>query len=288
MNHAIAQPILLLVWVGLLSSSFVVSGKILPYASPIAATCLRFILTSLCLAPLVWRSCNIKLTAKQIGQYALISGFLVLFFVGLFESLKTITAEKTAVIYTLLPLISVFLSFMFMGIKTRASQLFGFLVGTASAVWMLIQGQSNLLILDDWQYGDSVFLIACFCLAMHVVLIKKWATTQSALISTFYIALLGSLLLLPIMLFYDDLARFAWQNQTFWIWIIYLTLFTTLGTFFLQQHLLKKVSPNAFLAMTYLVPAFVLFFQGDLSQILLNMPALLIAFFALYLITRAP
>lgn len=288
MNHAIAQPILLLVWVGLLSSSFVVSGKILPYASPIAATCLRFILTSLCLAPLVWRSCNIKLTAKQIGQYALISGFLVLFFVGLFESLKTITAAKTAVIYTLLPLISVFLSFMFMGIKTRASQLFGFLVGTASAVWMLIQGQSNLLILDDWQYGDSVFLIACFCLAMHVVLIKKWATTQSALISTFYIALLGSLLLLPIMLFYDDLARFAWQNQTFWIWLIYLALFTTLGTFFLQQHLLKKVSPNAFLAMTYLVPAFVLFFQGDLSQILLNMPALLIAFFALYLITRAP
>ncbi|MCF6440139.1 DMT family transporter [Pseudoalteromonas luteoviolacea] len=288
MNHTLAQPILLLVWVGLLSSSFVVSGKVLPYASPIAATCLRFILTSLCLAPLVWRSSNVKLTVKQIGQYTLISGFLVLFFVGLFESLKTITAEKTAVIYTLLPLISVFLSFIFMGIKTRTSQLLGFLIGTASAIWMLINGQNNLQALSKWQYGDTVFLAACFCLAMHVILIKKWATTQSALTSTFYIALLGSLLLLPIMLFYGDLTHLVWQSHTFWTWLIYLTLFTTLGTFFLQQHLLKKVSPNAFLAMTYLVPAFVIFFQGGLSQFLLSTPALLVAFFALYLITRAP
>ncbi|MCG7546434.1 DMT family transporter [Pseudoalteromonas sp. Of7M-16] len=288
MNHSVAQPVLMLVWVGLLSSSFVVSGKLLPYASPITATCLRFILTSICLAPLIWRSGFARLTIKQVVQYALISCFLVAFFVGLFESLKTTTAEKTAVIYTLLPLMSVLLSFVFIGIKTRISQLFGFVIGTASAIWMLVNGPKDLTILSAWQYGDSIFLVACFCLAMHVLLIKKWATALPALTSTFYIVTLGSVLLVPVMLLYGDLTNLVWQSYTFWTWLIYLTLFTTLGTFFLQQKLLKQVSPNTFLAMTYLVPAFVLFFQGGLSQLLLSIPALLVASFALYLISRSP
>ncbi|KZN28816.1 hypothetical protein N480_08605 [Pseudoalteromonas luteoviolacea S2607] len=287
MQSPLTQSILLFVWVGLLASSFIVSEQVLPYASPIAATWLRFSLTSICLLPLIRFGTDFKLDVRQLIKYAVISLFLVLFFIGLFESLKTTTAQRTAVIYTLLPLICVLLSYGLLQVVPKTMQLLGFLLGIFGAIWTLLITNTNAEITTKWFRGDSLFLLSCFSLALHVVLAKKWASSQPALLSTFMIVSLGSLLLLPSFMLYGRPQKIAWDNSVFWFGIVYLTLFTTLGTFFLQQYLLKHYSPNAFLAATYLVPILVILFQGlaQFEVLLTCLPAFLITLLALYLIS---
>jgi len=287
MKSTFINNIILLLWVSLMASSFVVSEYLLPYANPIASTTLRFLLATILMFPFIGRVSIKQLSIKIVFRYSIISLFLVLFFIGLFEALKTTNAMRTSVIYTLIPLISVAITYIALKMVTPNKQLIGFAVGTFGAIWVLIAFTGQEFSLAQWHLGDSIFLGACCCLALHVILVKKWAIGVPPLVGSFYIMLFGSLLLLPLLLFFGDLNNIAWQQTKFWQTLLYLTVFTTIATFFLQQHLLQKVGPNRLLAFTYLIPSLVLIPQviTNFSQLSSALPGLMLTFLALYLIS---
>lgn len=288
MKSTLIDNMTLLLWVSLMASSFVVSEQLLPYANPIASTALRFLLATVLMVPFIGKASIKQLNTKVLVRYSIISLFLVLFFIGLFEALKTTSAMRTSVIYTLLPLISVVLSYIGLKIVTPKKQIVGFVVGTLGAIWVLMAFTQEEFGLAQWRLGDSIFLAACCCLALHVIFIKKWATDVPPIMGAFYIMLLGSLLLLPFFLFFGDLKNIAWQQNEFWQTLLYLTIFTTIATFFLQQHLLQRVGPNRLLAFTYLIPSIVLIPQGltNISQLSSAVPAIVLTLLALYLISH--
>jgi len=289
MKQQLTSNAILLLWVSLMASSFVMSEQLLPYANPIASTGLRFILASIFMLAFVRKSAFTLLTRKKLGHYFVISLLLVLFFIGLFEALKTTTAMRTSVIYTLLPIVSVVLTTLMLKLVTPRKQIFAFIIGTIGAVWVLLAFTQEKLIPMQWHLGDSIFLAACCALALHVILIKKWTTTDMpAELGAFYIMLLGSLMLLPMLLLFGDLTAIAWQQVEFWQPLIYLTVFTTMATFFLQQYLLKRVGPNRLLAFTYLIPILVVIPQGlfSFAQLYSALPGIMLTLLALYLISR--
>jgi len=287
MKYTLVDNCILLVWVSLMASSFVVSEQLLPYANPIASTALRFLLATILMMPFIGKKSITKLNYKIFIRYSIISLFLVLFFIGLFEALKTTNAIRTSVIYTLLPLISVLITYFFLKLVTPKKQVVGFLIGTLGAIWVLVAFTQENFVLAEWRVGDSIFLVACCCLALHVILIKKWATDVPPMLGAFYIMLLGSLILLPFLILFGDLNNIAWQQNAFWKTLLYLTVFTTIGTFFLQQYLLKKVGPNRLLAFTYLIPSIVLIPQGVINNLQLYTvaPGIMLTLLALYLIS---
>jgi len=287
MKSTLIDNLALLLWVSLMASSFVVSEQLLPYANPIASTALRFILATIIMLPFIGKASIKLLNYRILLRYSIISLFLVLFFLGLFEALKTTNAMRTSVIYTLLPLISVAITHIGLKLVTPNKQILGFIIGTLGAIWVLMTFTQEELVWAEWRLGDSIFLAACFSLALHVVLIKKWATDVPPKTGAFYIMLLGSLMLLPLLMFFGDLTHIAWQQSYFWQILIYLTLFTTVATFFLQQHLLKKVGPSRLLSFTYLIPSLVLIPQGviNIPQLYSALPGIMLTFVALYLIT---
>jgi drug/metabolite transporter (DMT)-like permease len=288
MKSTLIDNMTLLLWVSLMASSFVVSEQLLPYANPIASTALRFLLATVLMVPFIGKASIKQLNTKVLVRYSIISLFLVLFFIGLFEALKTTSAMRTSVIYTLLPLISVVLTYIGLKLVTPKKQIVGFVVGTLGAIWVLMVFTQEKFGLAQWRLGDSIFLAACCCLALHVIFIKKWATDVPPIMGAFYIMLLGSLLLLPFFLFFGDLKNIAWQQNEFWQTLLYLTIFTTIATFFLQQHLLQRVGPNRLLAFTYLIPSIVLIPQGltNISQLSSAVPAIVLTLLALYLISH--
>lgn len=289
MKQQLTSNIVLLLWVGLMASSFVVSEQLLPYANPIASTGIRFILASFLMLVFVRKKAFTLLTPRVLAQYFVISLLLVLFFLGLFEALKTTTAMRTSVIYTLLPIVSVLLTYFMLKLVTPRKQVIAFILGTIGAVWVLLVFTQEKLIPMQWHLGDTIFLGACCSLALHVILIKKWTTNDMpAELGAFYIMLLGGLMLLPLLIFFGDLTNIAWQKAEFWQPLLYLTVFTTMATFFLQQYLLKRVGPNRLLAFTYLIPILVVIPQGLFRFPLLYsaLPGIMLTLLALYLISR--
>jgi len=290
MKQTLADNLILLLWVSLMASSFVVSEQLIPFANPVASTGLRFILATLMMLALVKGAPFKLLTRKILLHYSLISVCLVLFFLGLFEALKTTTALKTSVIYTLLPLFSVILAYLTLKVVTPPKLIIAFIIGSFGAIWVLIAFTQQAFSIEQWQLGDSIFLGACCFLAMHVILIKKWTSDVPPTLGAFYIMLLGSILLLPFLLLFGDLSNVGWQQKEFWQTLLYLTVFTTMATFMLQQYLLKKVGPNRLLAFTYLIPTLVIIPQ-DIENIytLHNvLPGILMTVLALYVISKKP
>ena len=288
MKPTLINNFTLLLWVSLMASSFVVSEQLIPFANSIASTALRFLLATILMLPFIGKMSIEQLSYKVLFHYSVISLFLVLFFIGLFEALKTTTAMRTSVIYTLLPLISVVITYGALKIVTPNKQIAGFVIGTLGAIWVLLVFTQEKLVFSEWRLGDSIFLVACCCLALHVIFIKKWATDVAPRLGAFYIMILGSIMLLPFLLLFGDLDNIAWQQTAFWQTLLYLTVFTTIATFYLQQHLLKKVGPNRLLSYTYLIPSLVVIPQAitNSSQLYSALPGIMLTFLALYLISE--
>ena len=293
MKTILSQNLTLLLWVSLMASSFVVSKELLPYANPIASTGLRFILASIFMLPIVWitniRNKNTRFVGtKVIIQYSFISLFLVLFFLGLFEALKTTSALRTSVIYTLVPLISVVLTYSVLKLKTSKTKIIGFILGTTGAIWVLLVINPGNIQLLQWNHGDSIFGVACFSLALHVILVKKWGADVPPAEGAFYIMAIGGIILLPFLFLFGNLSTVAWLHLQFWKTLLFLTIFTTMATFFLQQYLVQQVGPNRLLAFTYLIPGLVAIIQGltVTAKLWNSLPGVLLTFLALYLISN--
>lgn len=287
------QNSLLFLWVSLMASSFVVSQDLLPFTTPLVGTALRFTLGCILMLPFIlyrWE----YLGMRVFFQYGLISLFLVLFFVGLFTALKTTSPLHTSVIYTLVPMVSVLFTYIGLKLATPKLQILGFLLGIVGAVWMLLALHPTLSNLGNMNKGDAIFLLACCSLSMHVTLVKKWGSQVPAALGAFYIMLCGSIILLPVFIVSFPLDNTDWSNIEFWKILLYLTVFTTMATFFLQQYLVKLAGPNRLLAFTYLIPILVAMPQlyelmtqgGDISIMLWALPGVMLTLLALYLISK--
>ena len=288
MRCLLSNNVLLLLWVSLMASSFVVSADLIPYANSITSTGLRFILASIMMIPLVAMNYRPMASRKVYLHYGFISLFLVLFFIGLFEALKTTTAMRTSVIYTLVPLISIVFTFALLKTKTSRTKLLGFILGSIGAILVLLAFNQDDVDFLSWNSGDSIFIVACFCLSIHVVLVKKWGADVPPIQGSFYIMVLGGLMLLPFMAIFGELDQVAWTVREFWQILLYLTVFTTMATFFLQQRLVQKVGPNQLLAFTYLIPILVVIPQGwsVISHLKDSVSGILLTLLALYLISK--
>jgi drug/metabolite transporter (DMT)-like permease len=266
-ERAMSSLFTLLLWAWLMASSFVVSGNMSAYASPLATSGFRFLLALVVITiALLFRWHNAKLNMaeqcrqlfqswRRVCQYLLISGALVGFFVGLFRALQSTTPLHTSVLYTLIPLMGVLIARVWLKERTSGVRILGFLLGTIGALSVLLATQQALSF--QWNSGDSIFLGACFLLALHVVSVQKWGRSLNALSGAFMIMLFGSIWLLPVTLIWGDLADVKWSHSGFWVNVLYLTFFTTLLTFILQQRLVVQVGASRLLAISYTIPVWV-------------------------------
>lgn len=277
----------LLLWAWLMASSFVVSGHMVNYASPIATTGFRFLLALIMMLLVLlvsWYQAKRPIrqefkalfdSPRHALHYLLISGSLVGFFIGLFMALETTTPLNTSVLYTLIPLMGVIITKIWLHISTPWIKVGGFMMGSIGATGVLFSTQVHSL--QDlqsfqWNQGDLLYIGACVLLAFHVVSVQKWGSRLKPFPGAFMIMLFGSMWLLPITLIWGELDQVQWGTSGFWVNALYLTIFTTLFTFVLQQRLVSTVGANRLLAFSYTIPVWVAFYtafaESSLSTLL--------------------
>ncbi|MBU1294752.1 MAG: DMT family transporter, partial [Gammaproteobacteria bacterium] len=206
--------------------------------------------------------------------YVVISGALVGFFIGLFVALQSTTPLNTSVLYTLVPLIGVMIARVWLKEVAPLWRVIGFVLGSIGAMTVLFSTQGFSVQDNDgfqWHSGDYIFVGACFLLALHVVSVQKWGRSLGALSGAFMIMLFGTLWLLPIALIWGELDQVQWLSQGFWINVLYLTVFTTLFTFVLQQRLVMTVGASRLLAISYTIPVWVALFTALTQSRLLSL-----------------
>lgn len=257
---------LMLLMVVLVASSFPIGKMITSDLPPELLVFIRFLLAALCFAPYVFIKNGFHLPGqKQLLVYTLLSIPLVVFFWCMFEGLRYTSALNTSAIYTTVPAITALYVLLINQEKTGKRRALGLLLGSLGALWIIFHGDLEGLLELKLNYGDALFMIGCLFMGAYNPLIKKLYSGEPMEVMTFWVICIGSVWLLVLAL--PALETQVWADVSIEVYagIAYLSIFTTLITFFLLQFGTLKLGPTQVASYGFLTPIFVVilnFFIG--------------------------
>ncbi|MGF1701373.1 DMT family transporter [Photobacterium makurazakiensis] len=155
--------------------------------------------------PSVWRNREkIKPHLSKLAFLALL-GMVLNQSLGYFAAITT-TATNMALIMSLVPLLSMFLSAYLLGKRMLAVAVVGAVISLCGLVLMLSHGDISNLVSKGITQGDGLLLIAAFVYALYCVLLKRWKMPINNWQSVYIQGLFAVTMLLPMLLSSDRMA----------------------------------------------------------------------------------
>ncbi|MCG3865714.1 MULTISPECIES: DMT family transporter [unclassified Photobacterium] len=147
----------------------------------------------------VWRDrATIKPYLTKLAFLGLL-GMVLNQSLGYFAAATT-TATNIALIISLVPLISMFLSVPILGQRLSPFALIGAVLSLSGLVLMLSHGDVKSLISQGIKQGDMLMLIAAAVYALYCVLLKRWKMPFSTWKSVYVQCLFAVMMLTPLLL----------------------------------------------------------------------------------------
>lgn len=266
-NRVRRGHLLMLMATGLVATSFPVGAAITNGMDSLVLTFLRFALAAILFAPIVaWRYGIAMPSIRDLVRYSILSGCLVGFFWGMFTALRTTSALNTATIFALTPVITAGVSaFLLKERLNKASQI-ALPTGIIGAVWVIFRGDPAALLSLDLGLGDGIFFMGTIAMGFYGPLVKYLHRGEAMAQMTFWTLVSGALWLF--ILSAPRLSEVVWSAVPLTVYggIAYLSVFTTLVTFFVFQWSATVIGPTKVMSYTYLNPALVVFLGVALGQ----------------------
>lgn len=283
---------LMLLTIILAASSFPVSAVITHDLPPAVMMFIRFLLAAMLFAPYVFiKNGFVFPSFKKMVHYTLLSIPLVVFFWSMFESLRYTSVTNTGALYTLVPAITAVYALLINREITNRFRSFGLLIGTLGALWIVFRGDYGALVSLKLNYGDLIFIFGCLFLGLYNPLVKKFYSGEPMEVMTFWTLFLGACLLLIVSV--ESIQKIEWHNIEGNVFggILYLSLFSTLITFFLLQVCIVKIGATKVAAYGFLTPILVILMSVAVGMDefeLTTLPGILLVIMAMFIIQKEP
>jgi len=278
----------LMLWAVIVGLSFPAVSMLTDGLPPILLTALRFAFAIMFLAPFMYKKTNIMPSRKGFVLYILMALCLTVFFSGMFWAANIASSLSMATLYVSVPLLAYMLGRIFSVEKTDVKMLLTLVIGAFGALLLAFVDSGRKYGSVHFGMGEAVFFIGCIASALYPVLtklgLKKGVLSESSLIRTFWSLFLGSILMLIFGVFLESPTSLLRMNLTDFILIVYLGIFSSGVTFWLQQKATSTLTPAAVTAYSYLVPfvSMVLLFVQIPAELSLKwLPGSLLVIFAI-------
>ena len=255
----------------LVSGSFVLGSIIANLISPDLVTFLRFLIAFIAIAILILYQSKFRfLKYLSIGRSLILGALISIYFITMFEGLKTASSTSMAVVFTLTPLLAGFFDLIFSNRVMSKKVWITVVVAAIGALWIIFDGNIQNFINFKVGYGEKLFFIGCICHALYAALIPKFNNGEPAIIQTFGTLISGIIIL---GLFSNkEIIYHSWIDfpVIVLLTILYLAIFATAASFFLIQYSAVRLSSIKVMAYTYAVPIWVVLLQIIFLQQLPN------------------
>ena len=289
-DHKLHIHALMLLIMILVAGSFPVAGLITNALEPEVMMFIRFLLAALFFLPFVFIKNGWKFpTIERLFGYSLISIPLVIFFWCMFESLRYTSVINTGALYTTVPAITAVFAFFINHDQTNLNRKIGLLIGTIGALWIVFRGDPQALVNLELNDGDLIFLTGCLFMGCYNPLIKYFYKDEPMEVMTFWVILIGALWLF--LLSFNQLDQIKWQSIELEVilGLLYLSVFTTLGSFYVIQFSTVKLGATNVAAYGFLTPIFVIFLSVIIGLEVFNwliLPGIGLVLVSMYLIQK--
>jgi drug/metabolite transporter (DMT)-like permease len=260
--EAVKGHVAMLAFSALVAGSFSFGGAMANEIEPVVLQAMRFgiaaaIVGAAALATGKLRSADFRAP----WRYLLLGGAFAIYFVMMFEGLKTAPPVSASAVMTLVPIMTAVFAFAILRQRTTPRIALGLAIGAAGALWVIFRGEIAALIAFDVGRGEWLYFVGCIAHAFYVPMARKVNRGEAAAASSFLVLSAGALILLIYGWGEIRATDYAALPAIVWIALGYLSVGAMAITFVLLNFASMRLAGAKVMAYTYLTPGWVILWE---------------------------
>jgi len=267
MRPDIQGHLAMLTFSALVAGSFSLGSMSANMISPAALNAARFVIAGVVIGVAVVATTGVKPQALRAPwRYFVLGGLFAVYFVLMFEGLKTARPISAAAVFTLTPIIAAGFGWVLLRQVTTGRMALALAIGAVGALWVIFRADLAALRRFEIGRGEAVYFIGCVSHALYTPMVRKLNRGEPAVVFT-----LGTLFAGGTLLFvygWRDVLGTDWMTlpAIVWITIFYVAIFASAATFVLLQFASLRLPSAKVMAYTYLTPSWVILWEIGLGN----------------------
>jgi len=257
----------MLVFSVLVAGSFSLGGMAAPNIDPVALNAVRFLVATVIVGAVCFATTGVSSSAiRAPWRYLALGGVFTIYFVLMFEGLKTATPVSTAAMFTLVPIMAAAFGWLLLRQITTGRMAVALCIGGLGALWVIFRADIGALLRFDLGRGEAIYFWGCVAHAIYTPLVRLLNRGEPTVTFTFLMLAAGTVLLW----IYGWSAIWAtpWFDlpQIVYVTLVYTAVFASSMTFFLLQFSAMRLPSAKVMAYTYLTPSWVILWEMALGH----------------------
>ncbi|WP_272009562.1 DMT family transporter [Roseovarius sp. ZX-A-9] len=267
MTRVLAGHLAMLCFSGLIAGSFALGSMAAVHIAPTALNAVRFAIAAVIVGVAALATHGLPRTALVAPwRYLVLGGLMGIYFVLMFEGLKTAPPVSAAAVFTLTPLFSGAAGYLLLRQITTRRMVLALSVGAVGALWVIFRADLSALLAFEIGRGEVIYFWGCIAHALYTPLVRKLNRGEPPVVFSF-----GTLVAAAVILMVagaGDIAATDWTALPgiVWITLIYVAVFASAASFVLLQFASLRLPSAKVMAYTYLTPSWVLLWQAALGH----------------------
>jgi len=246
----------------LVAGSFALGVRIADAISPTALTTARFALALAAMAGLA--AATGGLTRRALAapwRYLVLGGLLALYFVLMFEGLKTAPPVSAAAVFTLTPVMAAGFGWLLLRQRLTRRMAGALALGGAGALLVIFRADPAALLRLDLGRGETVYFAGCVAHALYTPMVRRLNRGETPV--TFTLGTMAGALVLLTGAGWGEVRATDWAAlpPLVWVTLVYLALFASAASFVLLQYASLRLPAAKVMAYTYLIPSWVILWE---------------------------
>ena len=191
-------------------------------------------------------------------RYVVLGGLFAVYFVLMFEGLKTAPPVSAAAVFTLTPVMAGGFGWLVLRQVTTPRMALALGIGAVGALWVIFRADLGALAAFEIGRGEAIYFLGCVSHALYTPMVRRLNRGEPAVVFTFGMLVAGAVLLTAYG--WNDIRATDWASlpPIVWITLIYVAVFASAATFVLLQFATLRLPSAKVMAYTYLTPSWVI------------------------------
>ncbi|WP_297616671.1 DMT family transporter [uncultured Roseicyclus sp.] len=259
----------MLAFSALVAGSFSLGAQVANDIAPAALNAVRFVISAVAVAAAIGLRGGLGAVPGALvapWRYGILGVLFAVYFVTMFEGLKTAPAVSTAAVFTLTPVMSGIFGYILLRQVFGARIAVALALGAAGALWVIFRADLAALMAFEIGRGEVIFFWGCIAHAAYTPLVRLLNRGEPILVFTFW-TLSFSALIIGVWGWRDIVATdWGALRPLVWVTLLYVALAASAMTVYLVQFASMQLPSSKVMAYTYLTPSWVLIWELALGQ----------------------
>ena len=262
MSEAAKGHLAMLAFSMLVAGSFSLGSLIAPVIEPTALNAVRFMIAGAVIGAAAMATGGIPRSAFAAPwRYLILGGLFAIYFVLMFEGLKTAPPVSAAAVFTLTPIISGVAGWVLLRQVTSPYMAAALALGGAGALWVIFRADVSALMAFEIGRGELIYFVGCVAHAIYTPMVARLNRGERPLVFTF--GMICAALFILVVWGGPALVATPWARlgPGVWLKILYIAIGASAFTFVLLQFASLRLPSAKVMAYTYLTPSWVILWE---------------------------